>query len=306
MMKLMYEKPAQTWTEALPIGNGRMGAMIFGGIEQEHLQINEDTLWSGGPQDGNNEKAKELLPTLRKRIAEEKYVEADQLSKQMMGPYTQSYLPFGNINIQFYHGDYATDYTRELDLESAVSSVSYKIGNTTYKRAYFSSYPDQAIMMRFECNKRGRLNFAATFSSSLKTTVTANGTHLILEGQAPKHVEPNYVSADEPVIYDSEEGMRFEGRLSIKLEDGQAVIENGQLTVEDATKATLYFTAATSFNGYDRSPVTDGRDPSRFAKRDMELVKEKSYDELLENHLSDYKQLFDRTTLTLASDEEIG
>src|SRR5690625_1515184 len=222
----------------------------------------------------------------------------------MMGPYTQSYLPFGNINIQFYHGNHATDYTRELDLASAVSSVSYKIGNITYKRTYFSSYPDQVIMMRFECSKRGRLNFATTFSSSLKSTVTADGTHLILEGQAPKHVEPNYVSADEPVIYSDEEGMRFEGRLSIKLEDGNAVIHNGQLTVEGATRATLYFTAATSFNGYDRSPVTDGRDPSRFAKRDMELVKEKSYDELLENHLSDYKQLFDRTTLTLASDED--
>lgn len=303
-MKLMYQKPAQAWTEALPIGNGRMGAMIFGGIEKESLQLNEDTLWSGGPRDGNNEEAKKLLPALRRLIAEEKYVEADQLSKQMMGPYTQSYLPFGNINIQFYHGNHATDYTRELDLASAVSSVSYKIGNITYKRTYFSSYPDQVIMMRFECSKRGRLNFATTFSSSLKSTVTADGTHLILEGQAPKHVEPNYVSADEPVIYSDEEGMRFEGRLSIKLEDGNAVIDNGQLTVEGATRATLYFTAATSFNGYDRSPVTDGRDPSRFAKRDMELVKEKSYDELLENHLSDYKQLFDRTTLTLASEED--
>src|SRR5690625_5306123 len=165
MMKLMYQKPAQAWTEALPIGNGRMGAMIFGGIEKEVLQLNEDTLWSGGRRDGNNEEAKKLLPALRKLIAEEKYVEADQLSKQMMRPYTQSYLPFGNINIQFYHGNHATDYTREVHLESAVSSVSYKIGNTTYKRTYFSSYPDQAIMMRFECSKRGRLNFAATFSS---------------------------------------------------------------------------------------------------------------------------------------------
>lgn len=304
MMELMYKKPANLWTEALPIGNGRLGAMVFGGIEKEHLQLNEDTLWSGGPIEGNNDEAKELLPTLRKLIDEKKYVEADQFSKKMMGPHTQSYLPFGNINIQFYHGDHASDYVRELDLASAISKVSYKVGAIKYKREYFSSYPDQAIMMRFECSKPGLLHFTVSLSSNLKASTTVDSSHLVLTGRAPKHVDPNYVSADEPVIYGNDGGMSFEGRLSVKLEDGNALLENGQLTVEGATKATLYFTAATSFNGYDRSPVTDGRDPSMLAKKDMEMVEAKSYEELLQNHLIDYKQLFDRTTLTLSSDED--
>ena len=128
----MYKKPANSWTEALPIGNGRLGTMVFGGIEKEHLQLNEDTLWSGGPIEGNNAGAKELLPTLQKLIDGEKYVKADQFSQKVMGPHTQSYLPFGNINIQFYHGDHASDYVRELDLASAVSKVSYKVGAIKY------------------------------------------------------------------------------------------------------------------------------------------------------------------------------
>ncbi len=118
-----------------------------------------------------------------------------------MGPHTQSYIPFGNIDIK-------------------------------YKREYFSSYPDQVIMMRFECNKSELLHFTVSLSSSLKVFTTAEGSHLVLSGRAPKHVAPNYVSTDEPVVYGNGEGMSFEGRLSVKLEDGNAVLENGQLTVE--------------------------------------------------------------------------
>ncbi|MBS4223248.1 glycoside hydrolase family 95 protein [Lederbergia citrea] len=303
-MKLMYKKPAVAWTEALPIGNGRLGAMVFGGIEKEHLQINEDTLWSGSPKESNNKEAKALLPKLRQLISEEKYEEADQLSKKMMGPYTQSFMPFGDIYFRFHHGNLGRNYVRELDLQSAVSRVSYCVGNAAYKREYFSSFPDQALVMRFECSKPGLLNFTASFSSSLQAEVFNDDTDLVLTGYAPKHVEPSYVMADDPVVFEEEGGMNFEGRLSVKHDGGNVKWKNGQLIVEGASKATLFFTAATSFNGFDLSPVKDGRDPSLYSKEDMKKVKEKSYEELLQNHLKDYQHLFGRTSLTLFSEED--
>lgn len=304
VMKLLYNKPASTWTEALPIGNGRVGAMVFGGIEKEYIPLNEDTLWSGGPKDANNSEAQDVLPMIQKLIREEKYEEADQLSKKMMGPYTQAYLPFGDINIHFHHDNHVADYVRTLDLESAVASVTYKVGHTNYKREYFTSFPDQAFIMKFECSTPQALHFTVSLSSQLKSSVMCDDRTLVLTGQAPKHVEPNYVDADEPIIYGDDEGMCFSGRLAVKLEDGHAASENGKLTVKDATKATLYFTAATSFNGHHLSPVTDGRDPVMLTRSAMDQVLKKTFADLLAAHLNDYQRLFERTSLTLATDKD--
>src|SRR5690625_2204778 len=195
----------------------------------------------------------------------------------MMCPYTQAYLPFGDLIIHFHHANQVDDYVRTLDLESAVASVTYKVGHTNYKREYFTSFPDQAFVMQFECSTPKALHFIVSLSSQLKSSVMCDDRAFVLTGRAPKHVEPNYVDADEPIIYADDEGMRFAGRLAIKLEDGHATSENGQLTVKDATKATLYFTAATSFNGHQLSPVTDGRDPVMLTKSAM--------DQVLESHL---------------------
>src|SRR5699024_12673148 len=151
VMKLLYNKPASTWTEALPIGNGRVGAMVFGGIEKEYIPLNEDTLWSGGPKDANNSEAQDVLPMIQKLIREEKYEEADQLSKKMMGPYTQAYLPFGDINIHFHHDNHVAYYVHTLNLDSAVASVTYKVGHTNYKREYFTSFSYQVFIIIFVC-----------------------------------------------------------------------------------------------------------------------------------------------------------
>ena len=181
-MKLQYNKPASTWTEALPIGNGRLGAMIFGGVEKERIGLNEDTLWSGYPKDWNNPGAKEALPRVRKLLEEGRYAEADIETKQMMGPYTQSFLPFGDLHLSFEHGNKYDSYRRALDLESGLSSVEYRIGDITYKRELLASHPDQLIVLRLEASERGAINVHARLDSPLRYRTETAGQRYIHEG----------------------------------------------------------------------------------------------------------------------------
>src|SRR5690606_1672870 len=141
---IQFDKPAVYWTEALPVGNGNQGAMVFGGVECERIQLNEDTLWSGAPRHWNNPKAKETLAAIRESIRCEDYATADKLGKQMMGPYTQSYLPLADLLLTLEHGDKYRNYSRSLDLATGIAAVSYTVGGIGYKREVFASYPDQA------------------------------------------------------------------------------------------------------------------------------------------------------------------
>ena len=147
-LSLWYRRPAEQWVEALPIGNGRLGAMIFGGVASERLQLNHDTLWSGGPSDWNNPRAREVLPELRALIFAGRYAEADQLSRQMQGPYGQSYLPLGDLRLVFDHNAQPDAYARWLDLDSAIAGARYTLGGATFTREVFASAPDQVIVMQ--------------------------------------------------------------------------------------------------------------------------------------------------------------
>jgi alpha-L-fucosidase 2 len=136
-LALWYKQPARLWTEALPVGNGRLGAMVFGGVESERLQLNEDTLWSGFPKDWNNPAAKAVLPEVRRLLRQEKYTEADALCKKMQGPYNQSYLPLGDLHLQFDGLADVTNYRRELNLDTAIATTTFQSGQTTYTREVF-------------------------------------------------------------------------------------------------------------------------------------------------------------------------
>ena len=301
-MKLHYNRPAKLWNEALPIGNGRLGAMIYGGIDKEHLQLNEDTLWSGAPKNSNNPKAKELLPEVRQLILEGKYVEAGNLTREMMGPYTQSYMPLGDLYIQFHHGETIGSYERSLNLNTGTSHVEYKIGDVHYTREMFASYPDQIISIRLRTSKPGHLNFTASFGSSLKFRTAPDAEHFVLSGICPEQVDPTYYNTDNPVVYGDPEttgAMKFEGRLGVKTEDGSVNVDNNGLHVTAATTVTLYFSAATSFNGYKKSPGREGKDSSEAAKAFLESAMRKTFEELQQSHIEDYKALFDRVELDL-------
>lgn len=301
-MKLQYDRPAAVWTEALPIGNGRLGAMIFGGVEREKISLNEDTLWSGFPQDGNNPEAREILPRVRKLVQEGRYMEADRLSKGMMGPYTQSYLPFGDLLLNFEHGSVCHSYRRTLDVEHAVHRVEYRVGRVTYTREIFASYPDQVIVLRLTSSAPGALDVHVSLDSPLRHTTLVSGDTFIMRGIAPEHVDPSYFESDKPIVYgdpEHSEGMRFEGRLAATTEDGHVTMDGDGIHVLGATTATLYFSAATSFNGYDRLPGSDGKDASASATSFLDSVVGKPYDSLRETHIADYRSLFDRVKIEL-------
>ena len=298
-LELWYRRPAREWVEALPVGNGRLGAMIFGTIGRERLQLNEDTLWSGGPKDWNNPEAREVLPEVRRLIAEGKYVEADQLSKKMMGPYTQSYLPLGDLYLTFEHGDVGRSYRRSLDLGSAVVTVTYRVGNVQYTREVFASYPDQVLVVRLAADRPGALSFTAELDSPLRHRTAAEGGVLKLLGKAPAHVDPNYYDLPDPVRYDEEEGMTFEAHLQARSADGRVWVDHDGLHVRGATEVVLLLSAATSFNGYDKSPAREGRDPGPIAAGHLRAAGAKSYEELKQTHIADHRSLFDRVELDL-------
>ncbi|MGP4040068.1 glycoside hydrolase family 95 protein [Gracilibacillus sp. D59] len=296
-MQLHYDKPASCWTEALPLGNGSLGAMVFGGIETERLQLNEDTLWSGFPRDGNNPTAKVLLPSIRKCVAENNFEEADRLAKQMMGSYTQSYMPFADLYFHFEHGGVAKDFHRNLDLRTGVSTVTYKVESVEYSRETFISYPDQVMVVRLQASKEGSLNLQASFSSQLRYKTTCSGEQFIINGYAPEYVAPNYHTIDYPIEYgDSKEtkAIRFQGRLGIEYDEGTLELNQEGIHLLKGTSATFYFAAATSFQGYNQMPHNDVSKLNQQTELIVKKAMDHSYDPLLQKHLEDYKALFDR------------
>jgi alpha-L-fucosidase 2 len=300
-LELWYRRPAAQWVEALPLGNGRLGAMVFGGVERERLQLNEDTLWSGGPSDWNNPKAREALAEVRRLIRAGQYSEADGAARGMQGPYTQSYLPLGDLLLTFEHGDLGRGYRRALDLRAAIAGTSYGVGGVRYTREAFVSHPDQALIVRLSADRPGALTVTATLDSLLRHRTGAEGDVLRLLGRAPAHVDPNYVDQPDPVRYADDAGMSFEMRLGARATGGQLTVGHDGLHVRGADEVVLVLTAATSFAGFDRSPVREGRDPAPIAAARLWSAIAKPYDALRAAHVADHRALFDRVDLRLGS-----
>ena len=257
---LWYDRPATYWTEALPLGNGRLGAMVFGGVSSEHLQFNEESLWSGYPRDHTNPAAQLYLPKVREAVFAGDYALADKLVKQMQGPYTQSYLPFGDLYLEFDHAAEPQKYRRSLDLDTATHTTTYRLGEALYSRQAFISAPANALVLRLTCSQPGGLTFRVRMESPLQSQAQAQENQLLLTGKAPQQDDPHYLNSSDPVVY-GDEGMTFAARLEIRIKGGSLHVDGNALQVSAADEALLTLVAATSFNGFDRSPATDGKDP---------------------------------------------
>ncbi len=298
---LWYQKPALNWNEALPLGNGRLGAMVFGGVVSEHLSLNESSLWSGGPRNWNNAGALKYLPLVREAVARKKYRAADSLAKFMQGPYTESYLPLADIQINYTGINDSVDYHRELRLDSAVSQVHFASKGKTYTRRSFVSFPDQVIVYNDTCNSKASVSYRLSLTSKLHYTVeTITPNHIVLKGKCPKHVEPAYlwkIKDDKAIQYADDangEGMNFEVHVIIRAASGSISCSNNILQVEKADAATIIISAATSYNGFQRSPGLAGKDPSPAATASVLQAAGKSFNTLLHRHLLDYQPIYRR------------
>ncbi len=308
--KLWYKQPAANWTEALPVGNGRLGAMIFGNVSSELIQLNESSLWSGGPVPASiNPEAAQYLPQIRKILLEEEdYAKADPLVKKLQGLYTESYLPLGDLMInQSFNDTTVTNYYRELDISKAVSTTSFTIDEIRYTRQVFASAPDQVIVIKLSASQPGKLNIQLTTSSKLKYSIEASvANEIFMKGKAPAHVDPSYYNPNKtPVIYDDStgkhcNGMRYEMVLKAVNAGGNIVATADGLTVENASSLVLYLSAATSFNGFDKCPDSDGKDEHAIAKNYLDKAVQKSFATLMQRHIADYKKFYDRVALQIS------
>lgn len=304
--KLWYKKPAATWTEALPIGNGRLGAMVFGNVSEELIQLNESTLWSGGPVKTNvNPDAPKYLPKIREALSVGNYDSAIALTKKMQGLFTESYMPLGDLIIKQNFKDTApSTYYRDLNINDAISTTKFTIDGTDFTREIFSSAPDQVIVIRLTANKTGALNFTVSAKSILHYKLLSAGSdELIMQGKAPSHVDPSYYNVHkEPVVYRDTtgcNGMRFELVVKAVNKDGSVNIDTAGIHVSNATEVVLFLSAATSFNGFDKCPDKDGKDEIKLAEQYLQNAVKKPFDVLLKNHLDDYHTYFNRVSFVL-------
>lgn len=285
-LKLWYTKPAQKWTEALPIGNGRLGAMIFGGVENDRIQFNEETLWNGAPNDYAHKGAYQYLGQIRQLLFDGKQKEAEDLAmKEFMSvPLTQkTYQAFGDLNLHFENQETFTDYYRDLDLKNAVCRVSYKSNGTNFTREYLSSFPDQVIAIRLTADKAKALNFSLDMDAlhEAKTTA-ANGNSLTLKVQV------------------KDGALRGVATLNV-VSDGNVIAQGNQLSVSGAKTAIIYLAAATNYVSY--KDVSGN--PEQKTSQTLEKIQSKSYDQVRENHKADYQKLFNRFDVQFTENDRV-
>ncbi|MBB5057131.1 alpha-L-fucosidase 2 [Granulicella aggregans] len=324
---LWFTEPAAQWADALPIGNGRIGGMVYGYHKVERIALNEDTLWSGFPRGKgkfefykdterpgasiwpgtwNNPDAPAHLAKVRKLVLENQdYHAADQEMKQMQGPFGQSYEPLGDLEIEMKHGDAVTDYRRELDLDSAVGTVSYEVEARRYRRDSFVSAPAQVMAVRLSSDGRAGISATIRLKSLLHATSTASGGAIHLTGKAPSESIPGYVNSDNPIRYSEleSEGMHFVAALEATTIGGTIKPQpDGSLVIEDANSVLIFIGMATGYKGYGSAPDMPLEEVLAKASEPVAAAKAKGYAGLVAEHMADHRKLYRRVAFDLGKE----
>ncbi len=301
-MMLWYNQPAKDWNEALPLGNGRLGAMVYGRVGEELIQLNEQTLWTGGPVNLNpNPEAAKYLQPVRDELFRDSINRAVRLLRKMQGPNTEMYQPLGDLKIrQTFSGEVA-GYYRDLSISKALATTTFVADGVSYTRQVFISAPDQVILIRLTASKAKALQFTVDVAHELQYSkrVTPDQT-LVLSGKA--RISNDERRNPKPLIYEDSarcDGMRFQFRVKAVTADGKITHTDTSLIVSGATEVLLYVTAATSFNGIDKCPDKDGKEEVKLATDAMNRVIRKNYQTLYAAHLKDYQSLFNRVQLSI-------
>ena len=279
---LWYQKPAEAWTEALPVGNGKLGAMVFSGVERERIQLNEETLWDGGPRDTNNPKALEALPKVQQLLFDDKNEEATKLAGEtMLGvpERIKSYQSLGDLFLEFSH-DGVAQYSRELDLNTGIAKTTYCYGDVRFTREVFATAVDDLIVIRIECDTTGQLDFDMTMTREQDASVEAIAANMLrLDGQC------------------GDDGVRFSAYLQVHVEGGKVESTGERLSVSGADTATLFLSAATS---YIDQTDTSGN-PHALCEDYLASIDTKSYAAIRDDHVAEHQSLFQRVDLDLGT-----
>lgn len=286
-LKLWYQQPAKTWVEALPVGNSSMGAMVYGGTSREELQLNEETLWGGGPYRNDNPKALESLAEVRNLIFSGKTMDAQNLIDQTFytGRNGMPYQTIGSLIIEAPGHEKAKNYYRDLNLERAVATTRYQVDGVNFQREVFASFPDRVIIVRFTTDKPGELNFKVSYDSPLQSTVRKQGKKLVLRGKGGDHEGVKGV-------------IEVETQSQVIAEGGKVSLTDKYISVEHATAATLYIAAATNFVNYHNVKGNESKKASALLAGAMK----KEYSEALKAHTDYYQSQFNRVSLSLGGE----
>lgn len=288
-LSLWYKAPALNWNEALPIGNGRLGAMVFGGMEIEHLQLNEDTIWAGEKRDRINPLAAENLKKVRELLVEGKPKQAQELGEKtliLVPKRMPPYQPLGDLYLDFSHpAGKVESYVRKLDLNTALIKTSYQIGKVHFTREIFSSAVDQVIVIRLSADQPGHITFTAKLDREADfKTHTLNKDKLVIEGQA--------IPKGEPYALERQVGVHFQGMLQIIPQGGKIHASTDKIGLEGANSAILLFAAATGYHH---------KSPAKACDQQVTAAAKKDYALLKKNHILDYQKLFHRVNFHLAA-----
>jgi alpha-L-fucosidase 2 len=305
-LELWYEQPAGQWMEALPIGNGSFGAMVFGGVNEEIIRLNHDEFWSGAPKDYTNPEALQYRDEVARLVAERKYTEANRVIRNMQGPFTQSYQPLADLRLTMDHRGEATEYRRYLDISNALAGVSFWVDGTLYTRELLASYPDGIIAIRMTAEGEEELDFSLGMTSKCMNMLKTDGRDLVFTVKAPVHVEPSYrreFADPDAILYENWDGEGVEARILVRVLSPDAEISagDGELSLSGSNEAIILLASATSFNGRFKSPGLEGKDYEALASELLEKASSKTWVELRDAHTADYRTLFDRVGLRLGS-----
>jgi alpha-L-fucosidase 2 len=295
---LWYRQPAREWTEALPVGNGRLAAMVFGRTEDERIQLNEETLWSGGPYDPSTPGASEALPEIRKLVFEGKFTEAHNLfGRSMMGmPVEQmKYQPFADLLLNFPGHATTSGYKRTLDLDKAIVTVAYIAGGVAYRREVFSSPVDQVVVVRIEADKPHSVSFSVNLHGVRNVQHSNYGTdYFMMDGSPPDGLTVRGRSADYLGVPSQ---LKYLGRVKAFAQGGKVEVRGKDLRVTDADVATLVFAAATSFVDYQNVSA----DPEARVNAYLDAIREKPYEKIRQDHIKEHQRLFRRLSIDLGT-----
>ena len=304
-MKLYYDRPAEYFEEALVIGNGTMGATLYGGVKKDKISFNDITLWTGEPESENSSPdAFNVIPEIRALLDNEDYEGADKAQYKVQGHYSENYQPLGTLTIEYLDDTVGiSDYHRWLDIGNATARTQYLKDGKLFTSDYFASAPDSVIVIRLKSENKEGIHALLSFDSPLPHSSQVADNEISVEGYAAYHSFPVYYKVEDKHRYDPERGIHFKTLVRVLSVDGSVKdrYSDSRIEIDGSTEVLILIANVTSFNGFDKDPVKEGRNYRSHVEKRMKCAIGKTYDALREAHIRDYKYYFDRVKLDLGN-----